>query len=281
MTQINFNAAQVEPDKGRGDPLPAGWYIVAMTKSEMKPTLSGTGAYLACEFSVLDGQHKGRKIFTNFNLRNDNQQAQEIAYKQFSAVCHAIGHLQVGDTTELHNKPLKVRVKIRPAEGQYEASNDITAYRNVNEATDPNPVQGTAAMPGAPMAPPPVGQGWAPPAQAPMAPPQQQWAPPAQAPAGPPPGWQPPAPAPQQWAPPAQAPAQPPAAPQGGQPAWQPPQGAQPQPWAQPQQQQAAPAPQAAAPAPGPAPASWQPPAAAPGVPTGGATPPWMQPPAQ
>ena len=29
----------------------------------MKPTKNGTGQYLECEYQVLDGEHKGRKLF--------------------------------------------------------------------------------------------------------------------------------------------------------------------------------------------------------------------------
>jgi hypothetical protein len=264
MAQLNFNAAEVAPDAGRADPIPAGWYIAAMEKSELKPTKDGTGSLLACTFGVLDGQYKGRKVFFNFNLRNANPQAQEIAYKQFSAVCHAIGHLMVGDTAELHNRPLKIRVKVRPADAQYEAANDITAFKNVNEPTGDAPTAPQAApsfMPPPPAAPP---QAWAPPAAAPA---PQAWAPP-------PAAMSPAAPPQQQWAP--QPPAAPPAAmppAPAQQPSWQPPAGAQPQPWAAPAQAPASPP--AAAPVP-PMPPANMPPAWAP-PPAQGGTPPWMQ----
>jgi hypothetical protein len=268
MAQLNFNAAQVAPDTGRGDPLPAGWYIVAMEKSEMKPTSSGDGSsFLECVFGVLDGQFKGRKLFSRFNLNNRNPQAQEIAYKQFSAVCHAVGHLAVGDSAELHGRPLKVRVKIRPAAGDYEASNDITAYRNVNEPTDATPA-GPAVNPMPPAAgvmPPPVQQQqWG------AQPPAQQWG--AQPPA--PQGMPPAAPPQQQWAPQPAAPA-PQAMPPASPPAWQPPAGAVQQPWAAAQQTAQPPAapPQPPMP-PANAPQSWAPPAAGVQNPAG-ATPPW------
>jgi hypothetical protein len=259
MAQLNFNAAEVAPDAGRADPIPAGWYIAAMEKSELKPTKDGTGSLLACTFGVLDGQYKGRKVFFNFNLRNANPQAQEIAYKQFSAVCHAIGHLMVGDTAELHNRPLKIRVKVRPADAQYEAANDITAFKNVNEPTGDAP---TAPQAAPSFMPPP--QAWAPPAAAPA---PQAWAPP-------PAAMSPAAPPQQQWAP--QPPAAPPAAmppAPAQQPSWQPPAGAQPQPWAAPAQAPASPP--AAAPVP-PMPPANMPPAWAP-PPAQGGTPPWMQ----
>lgn len=283
MAAINFNASQVAPDTGRGDPLPQGWYDVAMVQSEMKPTSAGDGAFLQCVFDVVSGPFQGRKLFSRFNLRNNNAQAQEIAYKQFSAVCHAVGHLQVGDTSELHGRPLKVRVKVRPAEGQYEASNDITKYDNIN-AQVAVPVQAAALPPQTPALPPampPQQTAWGPPSmpvQPPAMPPQPAWTPPAMQPA---PAAVSPQAVPQFWQPPATPPQAPQYAPpeQSAPPAWQPPAGAVAQPWAQQPAQQAAPpqAPQLPPQAPVGQPAPWSPAPAGVAQPAA-AIPPWAVP---
>jgi hypothetical protein len=186
MAIINFNANNVAPDTGTGDPLPAGWYNVVMEASEMKPTKVGDGAYLSCTYRVLDGAFVGRKIFANLNLRNANPTAQEIAHKQLSAICHAVGHLNVNDSQELHEKPLKVKVKVRAASGDYEASNDISGYKNINDQTagaaagapapfGAMPPQMPGAMQQAPVQMPPQ-QPWGAgaPQQAPMQQPMQQ-----------------------------------------------------------------------------------------------------------
>lgn len=183
------------------DALPAGWYNVAMDQSEHKPTKDGSGAYLECRFTVLDGQFKDRKVFSRFNVRNNNPQAVEIAYKQLSALCHAVGVLQVPDSQLLHGRPLKVKLSVRPADGQYEASNEVKAYRNINDQS----VGNTGAPQGA------VGPAMDTPAATPFPAPMQM---PQAAPAGAQPAWQPPAaaqpwagqpqqqqPAPQQYAP--------------------------------------------------------------------------------
>lgn len=238
---LNFDATTVAPDTGGGDPVPAGWYNVMIDESEMKPTKAEGGLRLSLRFTILDGQYANRKVFTGLNLKNANPVAQEIAYKQLSAICHAVGVMQVQDSQQLHGRPLKIKVKVRAASGDYEASNDITAYKNINEQVD-GPATGGA----------PAGAPWATtPAAAPAAAPQQPaWAPqPAAAPVAPAPQF-----APQQ---PAPAPAAP---------AWQPP--AAQQPWAQPAPQQPAAEPQPQAPVAQPAPAA---------EPQPGATPPWMQ----
>lgn len=255
MAQLNFDARTVVPDSGQQDPVPAGWYNVVIDKSEMKPTKDGTGMRLELQFKIIDGQFVNRKIFEGLNLQNSNPVAQEIAYKQLSAIAHAVNVLLVEDSSQLHNIPLKVKVSLKGATGQYEAKNEIKAYKNINEV-----VTQPAAAPGAPAA-----FGAAPAA---FAPPPAAFAPP---PAAAPAAWAPPAapaaPAPAAWAPPAAA--QPWAAPAA-------PVAQAPAPVAAPAPAQAAPA-WAAAPAPAqaPAPAEQAPaPAAAPAQATG-IVPPW------
>jgi hypothetical protein len=211
MAQLNFDATQVEPDTGF-DTVPAGWYNVMMDESDLKPTKDGHGTYLQARFNILDGQYKGRKLFTRLNIRNANAQAQEIALRQLSAIGHAVGVLHIADSQQLHGIPLKVKVKIRKGDDNYEDQNEIISYKNINEQVD---TSGGGQGAGAP----PVPQGFAPPQQQPGFAPQPQ-----------PQQFQPqptPQPQPQQFQPQPQPQAQPQFAPQ---PEAQP----QPQPWAQP-----------------------------------------------
>lgn len=240
MAQLNFDATQVEPDTGF-DTVPAGWYNVAMDESDLKPTKDGAGTYLQARFNILDGQYRGRKLFTRLNIRNANAQAQEIALRQLSAIGHAVNVLHIQDSQQLHGLPLKVKVKIRKGDDNYEDQNEIISYKNINE-----PVETVGAGGAQPQGAPPPQGFQQPPAQQPQGfqqppqqPPQQQqqFAPPPQQQQAPPPQQfqQPPAEQQQQpqgqqpWAQPplqqAPPPQQDPANPFGGQ---QPPQGQQP-----------------------------------------------------
>ena len=40
---------------------------------------AGTGSYLNLTFEILDGNYKGRKVWSRLNLDNPNQQAVQIA----------------------------------------------------------------------------------------------------------------------------------------------------------------------------------------------------------
>lgn len=123
---FNFDAAQVEPQQTAFDPLPAGNYIAVVTDTDLRPTRSGRALKLS--FRIVDGQFNGRMVWANLNIENASAQAQEIAQKQLSALCHAVGTINLSDTTQLHDKPVRIRVKVRPAEGEWPASNDVTGY---------------------------------------------------------------------------------------------------------------------------------------------------------
>lgn len=181
MSQLTFDATNHET-LGTYEALPAGWYNAAIDASEMKATKDGTGAYLQLSFKILDGFANGRKVFARLNLQNSNPTAQEIAYKTLSSIMHATGQLRINDSAELHAIPMKIKLKVRAGDDKYEASNDITAYDNVNSNHEmaQAPVQQNAPATGswnaAPQPPqPPQGTAWG---NAPQ--PQTQTAPQAQ-----------------------------------------------------------------------------------------------------
>ena len=136
MANLSFNAANVSPSVVYA-PLPAGDYQAIITESETKATKDGQGQYLQLKLQIQGGEFAGRVLFDRLNLWNNNQQAQEIAQRALSAICHAVGILQVGDSQELHNRPLIATVKVKPASGNYEANNEIKGYKAAQLATAP------------------------------------------------------------------------------------------------------------------------------------------------
>lgn len=135
MAFLSFNATQVQP-QASFDPIPAGKYICQIIESEIKPTKNNTGQMLQLTWEVLDGEFKGRKIFERLNISNQNKVAEQIAQSALSAICHACGVLQLQDSSQLHNKPMRVRVTIRKSEG-YEPSNEIKGYEAVAGTSAP------------------------------------------------------------------------------------------------------------------------------------------------
>jgi hypothetical protein len=115
---------------------------------------SGNGEGLKLTFEVIDGQHKGRKVYENLNIRHTSEDTQRIAQSQLSALCHAVNVIKLMDTAALHFKPVRINVTVREAVGQYKASNNIKGYEAVGggisapaTAPTPAPVAETPAWP--------------------------------------------------------------------------------------------------------------------------------------
>lgn len=141
MAKLNFNANDVSP-AGNFEPLPSDWYNATITASETKPTADkdNDNAYLELILTVADGDYVNRKLFARLNLQNNNPVAVEIAQGQLSAICHAIGVMQVEDSSQLHGKPLQVKVvhvaAVKNADEsiKYEAKNDVKGFRAIDGA---------------------------------------------------------------------------------------------------------------------------------------------------
>ena len=180
MANFSFDANQVAPDEGRVGAIPAGWYPVSVDETEMKPTSSGGGSYLQVRFTILDGAYKNMKFWHRFNVQNASEKAVEIAFKQLSALLHAVKVLKMDRTEQIHNIPLFVKVKVTTEQG-YEPRNDITAFREINDqaaksgyqaqqaggaVAAPKPAIPPAAVPPAAAAPGAAPAGWQAPATA-------------------------------------------------------------------------------------------------------------------
>jgi len=129
MAQFNFDASTVAPQASSG-PVPAGTYLAHITESDVQPLKSGKGTGLKLTFEIIDGPQKGRRVWENLNIQHENEDTQRIAQSQLSALCHAVNVIKLQDTAALHLKPVTIKVVVREAQGQYQASNNIKGYES-------------------------------------------------------------------------------------------------------------------------------------------------------
>lgn len=128
MANLNgFNANDVEPNSSF-EPIPAGKYLAAITSSETKPTRNGDGSFLELTFSILEGDYKGRMLWARLNLDNPNATAVKIARGDLSAICRAVNVMQPRDSTDLHNLPLVISVKLKKRADNDELTNEIKGF---------------------------------------------------------------------------------------------------------------------------------------------------------
>ena len=75
MAQFQFSTAGIEPAEAPQErlPLPEGKYNAVITDSEMRATRAGTGHYLNFTWEITSGEHRGRKVWANYNVDNPNE----------------------------------------------------------------------------------------------------------------------------------------------------------------------------------------------------------------
>ena len=157
MASINFDASTVAPQASSG-PVPAGTYLAQCVDSDVQPLKSGNGTGLKLTFEIIDGQYKGRRIWENLNIQHSNEDTQRIAQSQLSALCHAVNVIKLQDTAALHHKPVTIKVVVREAKGEYQASNNIKGYESAGGSV---PAFLAPASEAAPVAPVSKAPAWA------------------------------------------------------------------------------------------------------------------------
>ena len=148
MSNLDFNAANFEPSAPL-EAVPDGYYNCKLAGTEIKETKNGNGKYLMLTLDIVDGEYKGRKLFDRLNLWNQNAQAVEIASKTMSAICHAVGLLQVRNHEDLRGKNLAVKV-IKTNDPSYGERNEVKGYKAAESGAALPQATGVAAAGGKP-----------------------------------------------------------------------------------------------------------------------------------
>lgn len=147
MDEFSFDATQHAPAQDVSEPIPAGWYGTVITGTALKDTKAGTGKILEVEHTVAEGEYKGRKVWSRFNVRNPNEVAERIAKEQLSALCHATGVLKFRAHEQLREKKCLIRVIVKRQEG-YDPANEVKAWKAYEGATPaPSAVPSRAESP--------------------------------------------------------------------------------------------------------------------------------------
>lgn len=143
---------------GNFEPLPAGDYQVTVESADINATKDGTGQYIKLKLKVNGPTHAGRTVFSNLNIRNRSPKAEEIGRQQLGDLMRAIGLPTLADTDQLVGGSLVVKLAIKPADGQYEAGNEVKAYKAGNGSAAPAPSfpapSGAVSQPASASAPP-------------------------------------------------------------------------------------------------------------------------------
>ena len=127
MNGFSFNPNEVEDEEFAL--IPKGRYVACIEYGEFLPTKSGSGSMFKFIFSILEGEFKGRNIFTYVNFKNPNADAQRIGLIALKRICQAIGlHGEFSSVDQLTDKVMLVDVGVKAATSDYPAKNVTTNY---------------------------------------------------------------------------------------------------------------------------------------------------------
>jgi len=123
-----FDLSNVSEQKN--ETLPAGKYLCSVTEAEMKDTKDGTGAYIRAELTVMEGDAKNRKVFTNFNVKNKNPKAVEIGLSQLKSLLVNAGYPnpnKLDSVSDICGLTVGVKTKIK-ADPEYGDKAEVSYY---------------------------------------------------------------------------------------------------------------------------------------------------------
>lgn len=128
MNLSGFDASLIDPATPRTGPVPPGEYVAEIVHSEEKAVKSGNGGmYLELTFQITEGEHERRKVWSRLNLKNPSERTVAIAQAELSAICRAVGVLRPGPSSDLHHRPLVIKV-IQSVGMNGEPINEIKGY---------------------------------------------------------------------------------------------------------------------------------------------------------
>lgn len=139
MAQLGYTISQNDlPEDNGGDfsPLPAGEYSVKIADAEICNTKAGTGQYIKLRLDVTGPSHQGRVLFSNINIQNPSQKAEEIGRQQLGSIMRAINLPNLADTDQLIGGEMSVKVTIRKSD-EFGDQNDVKSYKSLNGSTAP------------------------------------------------------------------------------------------------------------------------------------------------
>ena len=146
MAQLGYTINQGDLPEGNGgdfSPLPAGDYTVRISEAEIKATKQGGGQYIKLRLDVTGPSHQGRVLFSNINIQNSSQKAEEIGRQQLGSIMRAINLPALQDTDQLIGGELSVKLAIRKSD-EYGEQNEVKGYKAASSAASTMPTVGAS-----------------------------------------------------------------------------------------------------------------------------------------
>lgn len=140
----SFGTIPSEENRSEFAVLKAGLYHMEITGGEVKDTSTG-GTMVVFTLRVVEGEGVNRVLTARFNIVNQSQEAARIGKQQLIGLADAVGIIDPCDTDPFIGKHVMANVVVRPAQGNYNESNEIKSFKKYNGVYTPS---APAAAPG-------------------------------------------------------------------------------------------------------------------------------------
>lgn len=130
------------------DPIPEGQYSMEVNLADYIPTRDGSRNTLKCEFRVIKGDFKGRRIWHYFNFESDNETARKISIDHADALLKGIYGEAVEASDVKHfiklikGRTFKANVGIQEAEAGSGYSDQNRVNKFLHTVDDPAATDG-------------------------------------------------------------------------------------------------------------------------------------------
>ncbi len=156
---LNFDATKFNPEQGMAKH-PVGKFPAIVSDVSVEENKNKDGGYFSIMFATQSGAIRKNYNLWFANPSDGQKQAIDIANRQLSALCHAVGIFRLGDGRELLNARCQIEVTPQAKNDQY---NEVSKVYDAN-GNEPGKAPATAAQSQASQG------GWAPNGGAPQAP---------------------------------------------------------------------------------------------------------------
>ncbi len=119
--------------------LPNGKYHVIVEEAEVRTTKDGTGEYINVQFEVREAGYNGKKLFTMFNIKNNNAKAVEIGMQQLKNLITSSGKKELVLTSVSSLLGLQAIAVVKSKTDSFGDKNIISYYEAIGSSTGPTP----------------------------------------------------------------------------------------------------------------------------------------------
>jgi hypothetical protein len=126
---------------GSYEVFPAGLYPAVMVSASKKPTRNNDGYFIECVYSIIEGQHTGKRFTSRMNLWNSNPTAVGIAKRELKSLRKALGlHDTESNLQQFVNKPMVLNISAKARKDDpSKAENNLIGIEAYGQQAHPAP----------------------------------------------------------------------------------------------------------------------------------------------